>query len=262
MDQVHNIRCKEPINEIRASKRVLVVTFQDKICVYNACTFKERFCITGCFPVSGPNVNPIALHTRWLAFADKALFPVHQTRGGVAGEGTQSYTATVIHAAKTLGKGLSLFSETVASSLTGHKAPSTTTSSKKECHRMGGAMSGGLGGVVGASTSLCPGVVSVVDVLGVSTGSFGTEEDSDTEGWWRTSRRTMGSRCRRCTSTRVACSCSRPTVWVITSTCFTSCPTQVDLPSAASSICTPSTGVTLRLRYKMWRSRWTVGGSQ
>lgn len=28
------------------------------------------------------------------------LFPVHQTRGGVAGEGTQSYTATVIHAAK------------------------------------------------------------------------------------------------------------------------------------------------------------------
>ncbi|KAH8038908.1 hypothetical protein HPB51_004020 [Rhipicephalus microplus] len=182
MDQVHNIRCKEPINEIRASKRVLVVTFQDKICVYNACTFKERFCITGCFPVSGPNVNPIALHTRWLAFADKALFPVHQTRGGVAGEGTQSYTATVIHAAKTLGKGLSLFSETVASSLTGHKAPSTTTSSKKECHRMGGATSGGLGGVVGASTSLCPGVVSVVDVLGVSTGSFSTEEDSDTEG--------------------------------------------------------------------------------
>lgn len=182
MDQVHNIRCKEPINEIRASKRVLVVTFQDKICVYNACTFKERFCITGCFPVSGPNVNPIALHTRWLAFADKALFPVHQTRGGVAGEGTQSYTATVIHAAKTLGKGLSLFSETVASSLTGHKAPSTTTSSKKECHRMGGATSGGFGGVVGASTSLCPGVVSVVDVLGVSTGSFGTEEDSDTEG--------------------------------------------------------------------------------
>ncbi|KAL1478268.1 hypothetical protein MTO96_016452 [Rhipicephalus appendiculatus] len=182
MDQVHNIRCKEPINEIRASKRVLVVTFQDKICVYNACTFKERFCITGCFPVSGPNVNPIALHTRWLAFADKALFPVHQTRGGVAGEGTQSYTATVIHAAKTLGKGLSLFSETVASSLTGHKAPSTTTSSKKECHRLGGAMSGGLGGAIGASTSLCPGVVSVVDVLGVSTGSFSTEEDTDTEG--------------------------------------------------------------------------------
>lgn len=190
MDQVHNIRFKEPINEIRSNKRVLVVTFQDKIFVYNACTFKERFCITGCFPVSGPNVNPIALHTRWLAFADKALFPVHQTRGGVAGEGTQSYTATVIHAAKTLSKGLSFFGETVASSLTGHKAPSASTASKKDCHRLGGG--GALGGALGgaglagggaASAAACPGVVSVVDVLGVlSSAVFSTEEDAEPEG--------------------------------------------------------------------------------
>lgn len=182
MDQVHSIRFKEPINEIRSNKRVLAVTFQDKICVYNACTFKECFCITGCFPVLGPNVNPIALHTRWLAFADKALFPVHQTRGGVAGEGTQSYTATVIHAAKTLGKGLSLFSETVASSLTGHKAPSTSTSAKKDCHRLGGSLSGASGGA-GASVATCPGVVSVVDVLSVARGSsFSTEEDAEPDG--------------------------------------------------------------------------------
>ncbi|KAH7960785.1 hypothetical protein HPB49_023385 [Dermacentor silvarum] len=183
MDQVHSIRFKEPINEIRANKRVLVVTFQDKIFVYNACTFKERFCITGKYFHFVLYFSCHLLFFFWYCGSMKGLFPVHQTRGGVAGEGTQSYTATVIHAAKTLGKGLSLFGETVASSLTGHKVPSTTTSSKKDCHRLGGALSGGLGGVTGASTAMCcPGVVSVVDVLGVANGSFSTEEDTDTEG--------------------------------------------------------------------------------
>ncbi|KAM7310438.1 BCAS3 microtubule associated cell migration factor [Ixodes scapularis] len=179
MDQAHNIRFKEPVREIHSNKRVMVISFQEKICVYDAHTFKERFCISGCYPCPGPNNNPIALHSRWLAFADKTLYPVHQTRGGVTGEGAQSYTATVIHAAKTLSKGLSLFGETVASSLTGHKVPSVAT--KKDGQRSSlGSGCGSVGG--GASNGKFPGVVSVVDVLGVSGSQFSSDEDTDAEG--------------------------------------------------------------------------------
>jgi hypothetical protein len=37
---------------------------------------------------------------RWLAYADKRLTTWQRSSGGCEGEGAQSYTATVIHAAK------------------------------------------------------------------------------------------------------------------------------------------------------------------
>lgn len=53
-------------------------------------------------------------------FSEKKLLPVKRSSGGCEGEGVQSYTATVLYAAKSLGKGLRGLGETVASSLTGN----------------------------------------------------------------------------------------------------------------------------------------------
>ena len=58
------------------------------------------FFFPACYPAPGPDPNPIALGTRWLAYADRKLIPVHQSGGGMAGDGGQSYAATVISAAK------------------------------------------------------------------------------------------------------------------------------------------------------------------
>lgn len=52
--------------------------------------------------------------------SEKKLIPVRRSSGGCEGEGVQSYTATVLYAAKSLGKGLRGLGETVASSLTGN----------------------------------------------------------------------------------------------------------------------------------------------
>lgn len=52
--------------------------------------------------------------------SEKKLIPARRSSGGSEGEGVQSYTATVLYAAKSLGKGLRGLGETVASSLTGN----------------------------------------------------------------------------------------------------------------------------------------------
>ena len=53
-----------------------------------------------CYPCPGPHENPFALGDRWLAYAEKRLVPMHQSGGGMTGDGSQSYAATVISAAK------------------------------------------------------------------------------------------------------------------------------------------------------------------
>ncbi|XP_022258482.1 breast carcinoma-amplified sequence 3-like isoform X1 [Limulus polyphemus] len=166
-DQIHCIKFKTPILDIHCNKRVLVVTFQERITVFDSSTFRDLFTITGCYPSPGPNVNPIALGTRWLAFADKKLVPLHQTCGGMAGDGVQSYAATVIHAAKTITKGLTVFGETVATSLTGHKAHGGRSPSKKESK---------------SANKYTPGIVTVVDIQCVPTRELNTEEDTEGEG--------------------------------------------------------------------------------
>lgn len=52
--------------------------------------------------------------------SEKKLLPAKRSSGGCESEGVQSYTATVLYAAKSLGKGLRGLGETVASSLTGN----------------------------------------------------------------------------------------------------------------------------------------------
>lgn len=52
--------------------------------------------------------------------SERKLLPARRSSGGCEGDGVQSYTATVLYAAKSLGKGLRGLGETVASSLTGN----------------------------------------------------------------------------------------------------------------------------------------------
>lgn len=84
---------------------VLLIAFQ-YLCqwffnVDNYTVYWYTHSYTSCISFS---VNPIALGDRWLAYADRRLIPLHQSFGGMVSEGTTSYKATVIHAAKSLTK--------------------------------------------------------------------------------------------------------------------------------------------------------------
>ncbi|XP_048741854.2 BCAS3 microtubule associated cell migration factor-like isoform X2 [Ostrea edulis] len=125
-DEVHNVSFKtHPVLNIECNKRVIVVAFQEKLSVFDACSLRQLFWVMNCFPNTGPNINPIALGTRWLAYADKRLVPMHQSCGGMSGDGSQSYAATVISAARGAFKGLTMFGEAMVHSVTGTK-PSPT----------------------------------------------------------------------------------------------------------------------------------------
>ncbi|XP_078722069.1 BCAS3 microtubule associated cell migration factor isoform X1 [Lampetra fluviatilis] len=115
---VKSIQFKTPIFNLHANHRVLVVALQEKLAAFDSRTLVKTFFITSCYPSPGPNPNPLALGSRWLAYADtkvgaRYLVQRHQTYGGVSGDAVQSYTATVISAAKTIRSGLSLFGEAV-----------------------------------------------------------------------------------------------------------------------------------------------------
>ncbi|KAL5017211.1 hypothetical protein ScPMuIL_006800 [Solemya velum] len=166
-DEIHMISFKTlPVYNIEVNKRFLVVVFQEKLCVFDACQYKQLFWIKNCYPCPGPNINPVALGARWLAYADKRLVPVHQSCGGMSGDGAQSYAATVISAAKGAFKGLTTFGEAVVNSVTGTKQPhpskkSETTTVDNGCR---------------------PGIVSVVDLQNITGEQFFVSDDSDGEG--------------------------------------------------------------------------------
>ncbi|CAL1548389.1 unnamed protein product, partial [Lymnaea stagnalis] len=125
-DEVGSASMKSHIvHNIESNKRFVVIVLQEKLAVFDACRLRQLMTITGCYPCPGPKVNPIALGDRWLAYADKRLLPVHQSCGGMSGDGAQSYAATVISAAKVSGafKGLTMFGEAMVSSVTGAKPP-------------------------------------------------------------------------------------------------------------------------------------------
>uniref|UniRef100_A0A0C9RK46 CG43154_0 protein n=1 Tax=Fopius arisanus TaxID=64838 RepID=A0A0C9RK46_9HYME len=121
-EQTKSIKFKNPVCDVLANKRSVIVTFSEKIAVFDARTFDDVLTVTTCYLSPGPNPNPVALGTRWLAYSEKKLLPARRSSGGSEGEGVQSYTAAVLYAAKSLGKGLRGLGETVASSLTGTTA--------------------------------------------------------------------------------------------------------------------------------------------
>ncbi|XP_059487922.1 breast carcinoma-amplified sequence 3 homolog isoform X2 [Neocloeon triangulifer] len=116
-EQVKSIKFKHAVNDILVSRVCIAVTFPERVAVFDAARLEESFSVTTCFSSPGLNPNPVALGARWLAFADRRLLPSVRSSGGVELEGVPSYTATVLQAAKTLGKGI----REVASSLTGQK---------------------------------------------------------------------------------------------------------------------------------------------
>ncbi|KAG5893569.1 hypothetical protein JTB14_028336 [Gonioctena quinquepunctata] len=130
-EQVKVIKFKNPVLDVLSNRRSVVVAFQEKIAVFDAFTLEDLHTVTTCYLSPGLQPNPVALGSRWMAYAEKRLNPSKRSSGGNDGEGVQSYTATVLHAAKSLGRGLREFGESVASSLTGNTTfkPGTSPSS-------------------------------------------------------------------------------------------------------------------------------------
>uniref|UniRef100_A0A3Q2YYL5 BCAS3 microtubule associated cell migration factor n=1 Tax=Hippocampus comes TaxID=109280 RepID=A0A3Q2YYL5_HIPCM len=124
--------------------------------------------LSGCYPCPGPNLNPVALGNRWLAYAENKLIRCHQSRGGACDDNAQSYTATVINAAKTLKTGLSMVGK-VVTQLTG-SLPACTSEEEGSPHNL-------------SRRSLHnAGVVTVIDSDKVGEGQVLVSEDSESEG--------------------------------------------------------------------------------
>ncbi|XP_041457041.1 breast carcinoma-amplified sequence 3-like isoform X2 [Lytechinus variegatus] len=171
-EQVHAVSFKTPVVDIVCNKRLMIVALQEKIAAFDAASFKHRFIITSCYLAGPPNINPLALGTRWLAYADKKLIPSHQSGGGVCRDASKSYKATVIHAAKAITKGISVFSESLgkyASAKLSNSPPRSPESpgektSSSPPHRQG-----------------TPGIVTVVDASSLE-GEFNVTDDSSGDG--------------------------------------------------------------------------------
>ncbi|EMP37720.1 Breast carcinoma-amplified sequence 3 [Chelonia mydas] len=124
--------------------------------------------VLSCYPCPGPNMNPIALGSRWLAYAENKLIRCHQSRGGACGDNIQSYTATVISAAKTIKTGLTMVGK-VVTQLTG-TLPSGATEEEILVHSNT------------RRSPLVPGIITVIDTETVGEGQVIVSEDSDSNG--------------------------------------------------------------------------------
>uniref|UniRef100_A0A8W7PCA8 BCAS3 domain-containing protein n=1 Tax=Anopheles coluzzii TaxID=1518534 RepID=A0A8W7PCA8_ANOCL len=127
-ETVKSIKFKSIIVDILANRSSIVVTFPERIAVFDARTLEDRITVTSCHPSPGLNPNPVALGSRWIAYAERRLIPSKRSSGGCEGDGVTSYTATVLNAAKSFGKGLREFSEHVAAGLTGSHLGSSLSS--------------------------------------------------------------------------------------------------------------------------------------
>lgn len=141
-----------------ANHTSIVVTFAEKIAVFDARTLEDRLTVTTCHPSPGLLPNPIALGPRWLAYSERKMIPSKRSAGGCDCDGVQSYTATMLNAAKTLSKGLRELGEQVAAGFTGTTASTTTV--------ITGSNSGS-----GEVQQLQPGIVTILDIK-VSTYRF------------------------------------------------------------------------------------------
>lgn len=153
-----SIKFKTPILEIAANHTSIVVSFAEKIAVFDARTFEDRLTITTCYPCTGLSSNPIALGSRWLAYAERKLIPSKRSAGGCDCDGVSSYTATVLNAAKTLGKGLRELGEQVAAGLTGTGTSGTSVVNVASNTAVGNE-----------AQQMNPGIVTVLDIKVIDT---------------------------------------------------------------------------------------------
>uniref|UniRef100_A0A8D3AX12 BCAS3 microtubule associated cell migration factor n=1 Tax=Scophthalmus maximus TaxID=52904 RepID=A0A8D3AX12_SCOMX len=167
-EMVKSIQFKTPIYDLHCNKHILVVSLQEKIAAFDSCTFTKKFFVTSCYPCPGPSLNPISLGSRWLAYAENKLIRCHQSRGGACGDNAQSYTATVINAAKTLKTGLTMVGK-VVTQLAG-TIPAGTPDEEGTPHS------------TNRRSPHNPGVVTIIDTQSVGEGQVLVSEDSDGEG--------------------------------------------------------------------------------
>lgn len=52
--QVKIIKFKHPVHDIQANKNVVVITFLEKLAVFDASTLEDTFTVTTCYPSPGP----------------------------------------------------------------------------------------------------------------------------------------------------------------------------------------------------------------
>ncbi|XP_051864613.1 uncharacterized protein LOC117578056 isoform X2 [Drosophila albomicans] len=146
--QVKTMKFKNPVLDIQANRSAVVISFHECLAVIDARTLEDRLTITTCFPSPGINPNPIALGPRWLAYAEHKLLHTKRSGGGCDGEGVPSYTATVLNAAKSFGKGLRELGEQVAAGLTGTSAGSGNSSKSSSFDSATGGVDAKQSGVV------------------------------------------------------------------------------------------------------------------
>lgn len=88
-EQVKQIKFNNPILDVLANRRSVVVTFSEKIAVFDAFTLEDRLTVTTCYISPGVYPNPVALGSRWMAYAEKKLMPMRRSSGGLEGDGIQ-----------------------------------------------------------------------------------------------------------------------------------------------------------------------------
>ena len=105
-EEVHELNCKTEVLSLFSNERIIAVTLYDKIITIDADTFQPRFWVKTYPKPESALANPIALGDRWLAYSDTRVYEKFRSRGGNRQESGQSYTATFLDAAKTMGTAL------------------------------------------------------------------------------------------------------------------------------------------------------------
>uniref|UniRef100_A0A182PWI6 BCAS3 WD40 domain-containing protein n=1 Tax=Anopheles epiroticus TaxID=199890 RepID=A0A182PWI6_9DIPT len=197
---VKSIKFKSMIVDILANRSSIVISFPERIAIFDARTLEDRQTVTSCFPSPGLNPNPVALASRWVAYAERRLISSKRSSGGCEADGFTSYTATVLNAAKSFGKGLRELGEQVAAGLTGSNLASSLGSNLVSGGS--GTSFSGIGTCFGSNSNIAsdmsgliagglisdgnqPGIVTVLDIkhaakeVSPTTGTSITNTGSD-----------------------------------------------------------------------------------
>ncbi|CAG0893638.1 unnamed protein product [Cyprideis torosa] len=115
---VKQLTFKSPACELLSSPLAITVLFADHILVLSALTLEELFSVSRTASVPDGGGTAAALGVSWLAYADVSLFPNIRSSGGFDGAMCQqSYTSSMISAARSLTKGIQTLGESVAQTL-------------------------------------------------------------------------------------------------------------------------------------------------
>lgn len=114
---------------LESNSSVLICATHTCIVGYDLTRLDEKFVISNCY-----SSLPIALSTRWLAFADYRLYVIHQSSGGInvgLSDQNLSYTGAVLNAAKSLSKSVAKIGESVLGYGYGGSASTSNTNNDK-----------------------------------------------------------------------------------------------------------------------------------